>query len=176
MHSQDPLKDNPLVRYCTKLNHPYNFWYVFSFIFPCSSLVLFKGIVRIQLTKKYTLKKCTLGCTKGALSGCTKAESLSTRWYVLSKTKTCRIITKIFLFYDTCFISCFLLRTFFKTVGEPLHLLTVHPKLIFWSTLKKALMVPEDRSYQTQYFAKILLSPLALTLEIHFYLHFQESS
>ena len=42
------------------------------------------------------------------------------------------------------------LRTFFKTIGEPLHLLTVHPKLIFRSTLKKAPIIPEDRSYQAQ--------------------------
>ena len=68
------------------------------------------------------------------------------------------------------------LRTFFKTIGEPLDLLTVHPKLIFRGALKKALMVPEDRSYQTQYFAKIFPSPLASTLHIHFYLHLKESS
>ena len=37
-------------------------------------------------------------------------------------------------------------------------------------------MVPEDRSYQTQYFAKIFPSPLASTLHIHFYLHLKESS
>ena len=119
---------------------------------------------------------CTLGCIEGALSGCAKADSLSTRLYVLSKTKTCRIITEIFRFYDTCFILRLLLRTFFKTVGERLYLLTVHPKSIFQGTLKKIIVVPEDRSYQTQYFAKILLSPLALTLQILFYLHFQESS
>ena len=33
---------------------------------------------------------------------------------------------------------------------------------------------PEDRLYQTQYFAEIFPSPLALTLQIHFYLHLQE--
>ena len=37
-------------------------------------------------------------------------------------------------------------------------------------------MVPEDRSYQTQYFAKIFPSLLALTLDIHFYFHLKESS
>ena len=37
-------------------------------------------------------------------------------------------------------------------------------------------MVPEDRSYQTQYFINIFPSPLALTLHICFYLYFQESS
>ena len=66
----------------------------------------------------------------------------------------------------------FLLRKFFKTVGEPPHFLTVHPILIFPDSLKKAFMVPEDRSYQKQYFAKIFSNPLALMLQIHFYLYF----
>ena len=57
-----------------------------------------------------------------------------------------------------------------------MHLLTLHSKLIFRVALKKALMVPEDRSYQTQYFAKIFPSPLASTLHIHFDLHLKESS
>ena len=57
-----------------------------------------------------------------------------------------------------------------------MYLLTVHPKLIFRGALKKALMVPEDRFYQTQYFSKIFPSSLVLTLQMHFYLHFQESS
>ena len=52
----------------------------------------------------------------------------------------------------------------------------MHPKLIFRGAIKKALMVSEDRSYQKQYFAKISPSLLALTLHIHFYLHFQESA
>ena len=52
-------------------------------------------------------------------------------------------------FYATCFILHFLLRTFFKSFGGPLHLLTVHPKLRFRGALEKGLMVPEDRSYQT---------------------------
>ena len=43
---------------------------------PDFSLVLFKGIIREQLTRKYALKKCTLGCTEGELSGSTKAEYL----------------------------------------------------------------------------------------------------
>ena len=114
--------------------------------------------------------------TEGVLSGCTKTESLRTRWYVLQKTKTSRIIIEVFHFYATYFILPFLLRKFFKTVGEILHLLTLYPKLIFWGALKKAFMVPEDRSYQTQYFAKIFLSLLASTLHIHFYLHLKESS
>ena len=63
----------------------------------------------------------------------------------------------------TCFVLRFLLRKFFKTVGELLHLLPVHPKLIFRGVLKKAVMVPEDRSYQTQHFAKIL--PMKMRFE-----------
>ena len=88
--------------------------------------------------------------------------------------KTCRIITEVFHFYATCFILLFLLRTFFTTVQELLHLLTVHPKLIFCGALKKSLMVLEDKSYQ--YFVKIFSSSSSLILDIHFYLHFQESS
>ena len=37
-------------------------------------------------------------------------------------------------------------------------------------------MVPEDRSYQKQYFAKALPSLLASTLHIQFYFHLKESS
>ena len=37
-------------------------------------------------------------------------------------------------------------------------------------------MGPEDRSYQTQYFAKNFPSPLALTLRINFYLNLKEWS
>ena len=63
----------------------------------------------------------------------------------------------------------FLLRRFFKTVGEPLYLLTVHPKLIFRGAPRNALKVLEDQYYQRQYFADIFPSRLALTLQIHFY-------
>ena len=140
------------------------FSWAFGFIVPYFSLVLFKDIVRKQFPKMYTLKRFILGCTDCTLTGCTKAESLRTRWDVLSKTKTGRIITEIFQFYATYFILHFLLRTFFKRVGEPLFLLTVHPKLNFRGALKKALMVPEDRSYQTQYLAKSFPSSLASTL------------
>ena len=59
------------------------------------------------------------------------------------------------------FLLCFLLRTFFKTVGELLQLLTVHPELVFRGALKKTLMVPEDTSHQTQYFAKNLPQPIS---------------
>ena len=75
-----------------------------------------------------------------------------------------------------CFILSFFLRNVLKTVGKPLQLLTMHPKLIFRSALKKALMVPDRRSHQIQYFTKIFPSPLILTWHIHFYLHFQESN
>ena len=37
-------------------------------------------------------------------------------------------------------------------------------------------MVPEDRSYQTQYFAKIFPSLLASTFHINFYVHLKKSS
>ena len=87
------------------------------------------------------------------------------------------IIIELFHFYASYLILPFLLRKFSKTVGEILHLLTlISPKLIFRAALRKAFMVPVDRSYQTQYFAKIFPSPLASTLHIHFYLHFKESS
>ena len=114
--------------------------------------------------------------TEAALSGCAKAESLRTRWYVLSKPKTCGIIIEVFHFYATCCVLPFLLITFFKTVGEILQLLTLYPKLIFWGSLKKAFIVPEGRSYQTQYFTNIFRSTLASTLDIHFYLDLKESS
>ena len=39
-----------------------------------------------------------------------------------------------------CFILSFFLRNVLKTVGKPLQLLTMHPKLIFRSALKKALI------------------------------------
>ena len=76
-----------------------------------------------------------------------------------------------YMFYFTVFI-----KKFFKTVGEILRLLTLHPKLIFRGALKKAFMVPVERSYQRQYFSKILPSPLASKLHISFYLHLKESS
>ena len=76
-----------------------------------------------------------------------------------------------YMLYFTVFI-----KKFFKTVGEQLHLLKLHPKLIFRGALKKALIVLEDISYQTHFFAKIFPRPLALTLHIHFYLHLKESS
>ena len=54
-----------------------------------------------------------------------------------------------------------------------MHLLTEQPKLTFRGALKEALMAPEDRSYQTQYFAKIFSSSLALTLQILFTFSFR---
>lgn len=50
------------------------------------------------------------------------------------------------------------------------------PKNNFLHALKKGLMVPENRSYQIQYFAKTFSRPLALTLHIHFHLHLKEAS
>ena len=85
-------------------------------------------------------------------------------------------IIEVFYFYATCFILPFLLRKFFKTVGEIIHLLTLYPKLIFWDTLKKVFMVLVDGFYQTQYFAKIFPSSLASTLHIQFHLHLKEWS
>ena len=74
------------------------------------------------------------------------------------------------------YILPFLLRKFFKTGGEILHLLTLPTKLIFRGALKKAFMVPEDRCNQKQHFAKIFPSLLASTLHIHFYFHLKNSS
>ena len=139
--------------YCTKFNDPY------------------KYIISLYLHSPINFKKL-----RPAFSRCIKAESLTTRKYVLSKTKTCRIVTEFFHFYDTCFILSFLFKKFLKTVGELLHLLTLHPKLIFLGALKKVLMVPEPISYQTQYFSKIFPSPLASTLNIHFYLYLNKSA
>ena len=78
--------------------------------------------------------------------------------------------------YATGFILPFLLRKFLKTVGEILHLLILYPKLIFRGALKKTFIVPVDRLYQRQYFAKIFPSPFTSTLHIHLYLHLKESS
>ena len=125
--------------FCYRLNIHINF-----------VLVLFKGIVGKELTEEYTLKKCTRGCIEGALSGCTKAESLRTRWYVLSKIKACRIIIEFLHFYAACFILPFLLIKFFKTVREILHLLTLYSKLIFWGALKKVLMVSDSSVFWTK--------------------------
>ena len=105
------------------------FSYAFSFMVPYFSLVLFKDIVRKQLTRKY---------------------------------KTWRIITEGFHFCASCLILCLSLRIFFKTVGELLHLLTVHTKLIFRGAIKKVIMVSEVKSYQIQYFTKIFPNPLVL--------------
>ena len=57
----------------------------------------------------------------------------------------------------------------FYRVRSSKYVLPVHPKLIFWCGLKKALMVAEDRFYQI--FAKIYPSPLVLKLHIYSYPH-----
>ena len=91
------------------------------------------------------------------------------------KKKLARLSQKSFtLVLDVLFYA--FLRTFFKTIGEPLHLLTVHPKLIFRGALKKALIIPGEGSYQAKYFSEIFPSTLALMLQIHFYLCFLGSS
>ena len=113
-------------------------------------------------------KKGTLGRTEGVLSNCTKAESFRTIWYVLLKTRTCRIITEVFQFYATCFILPFLLKNVLQSSLRTTACMKLHPKLIFWSALKKIFMVPEDRSYVIQYFAKIFRSSLVSMLHIQF--------
>ena len=69
---------------------------------------------------------------------------------------------------------------FSKTVAEQLHLLTAYPKLNLLCALKKCTKESphgaENRCHQTQDFAKIFPSAIALALHIHFYLHFCESS
>ena len=64
------------------------------------------------------------------------------------KQKLTRLSQK---FFTLCYIFyfTFFYRTFFKTVGELLHLLTVHTKLIFQSALQKALVVEEKRDCGT---------------------------
>lgn len=67
-------------------------------------------------------------------------------------------MTEPFHCYATHFVLIFLLRRFFKTFEELLHLLTLHLKFPSWGELKKGLMVSEDRSYQTRDFSKIFPS------------------
>ena len=55
------------------------------------------------------------------------------------------------MFHFTLFIKDVL-----QTFGEPLHLLTVHLKSFFRGALEKNIVVPENRHYSTQYFAKSL--------------------
>ena len=64
------------------------------------------------------------------------------------KQKLTRLSQK---FFTLCYIFyfTFFYRTFFKMVGELLHLLTVHTKLIFQSALQKALVVEEKRDCGT---------------------------
>ena len=74
------------------------------------------------------------------------------------------------------FYRFFIKKVLQNSVGEILHLLTLSSKLIFWSALKKAFMVPGDRCYQKQYFAKIFPGLLASRLHIHCYFHLKKSS
>ena len=64
------------------------------------------------------------------------------------KQKLTRLSQK---FFTLCYIFyfTFFYRTFFKTVGKLLHLLTVYTKLIFQSALQKALVVEEKRDCGT---------------------------
>ena len=64
------------------------------------------------------------------------------------KQKLTRLSQK---FFTLCYIFyfTFFYRTFFKMVGQLLHLLTVHTKLIFQSALQKALVVEEKRDCGT---------------------------
>ena len=56
-----------------------------------------------QLTKRYTLKKCTLPCTKGAL----KQNLLKPDDMFYSKLKTWRIVAEVFQFYAAHLIYAF---------------------------------------------------------------------
>ena len=88
-------------------------------------------------------------CTQSALPGCTKEESHGTRGFY-EKPKICRNIAGVFHFYISLFVLLYLLKVFSKILKELLHLITLHPKLIPWSAVKKALMILEDTSNQTQ--------------------------
>ena len=126
----------------------------------CFNLVPCKGFVW-----KQSFINCTTRCaTYGTLSVHSRG---ALKNYLLRQGE---------MFHATCFILLLLLRKFFKTVGEILHLLTLYPKLNFRGALKKAFTIPKDRSYQTQYFVKIFPSPLASMLHVDFYLHLKESS
>ena len=76
-----------------------------------------------------------------------------------------------------CYMFCLtvFIKKVFQNSWRKLHLLTLHPKLIFRDALKKAFMVPEDRSYQIQYFAKIFPSALISALHIHSIAIFRDS-
>ena len=66
----------------------------FRSIVPYFSLALFKFIIGKQLTKKYTSKKCTLGCTEGAL----KQSPLELDDMVYRKQKLAGLSQKSFTF------------------------------------------------------------------------------
>lgn len=128
---------------------------IFRFIVLYLNLVSFKRIAGEQLTEESTSTRYTLGCTQGALPWCTKTETLRTR---IVKSKICTNITVFFHFYTIYFILPFLFINFFKTVEELLHLRRLHPKSISSISQEKSLMIPEERSYQTQYFPKSFLA------------------
>ena len=68
-------------------------------------------------------------------------KSLSLLWYML---------------YFTLFI-----KEVFQNSWRTTAPINSAPEIIFRGVIKKALMFPEDRSYQTQYFAMIFSSSLA---------------
>lgn len=153
---------------CTKKKHFKSSWYtapssislthfsnIFRFIVLYLNLVSFKRIVGEQLTEEHTSTRYTLGCTQGALPWCTKTETLRTR---IVKSKICTNISVLsllhYIFYSIVFIYKFLQ----KTVEELLHLRILHPKSISSISQEKSLMIPEERSYQTQYFPKSFLA------------------
>ena len=87
-----------------------------------------KGLLENSSWRSILGVQCAQGFTEGALPGYTKPESFRTKRYILSK-----------FYFVLCFILLFLLRNFFKIVGELLHLLILHPELIFWDAIKRAL-------------------------------------
>ena len=99
--------------------------------------------------QKSNVKKCILGCTEDAFSGCTKTEFLRTRW----SKNFAKLSQKSFTFILDVYFTV-VVKKFLKSVGELQYLLILHPKSIFRCGLKKAIRVTEDRSYQMQYFAK----------------------
>ena len=64
---------------------------------------------------------------------------------------------KSFSLWYGMFCFTLFIKDVLQNIWRTTYLLTVHPKLNFRGALRKSLMAPEDRSYQTQCFAKIFL-------------------
>ena len=62
---------------------------------------------------------------------------------------------KSFSLWYGMFCFTLFIKDVLQNIWRTTYLLTVHPKLNFRGALRKSLMAPEDRSYQTQCFAKI---------------------